>query len=647
VLDPNAIAQQQLQKSIAAASAAFKQPSAPASSSSSAATRTNPDEHPFEVGHYLVVAYRDNSPRLAKIVAVTGNKNDKAWQYYVHYFDFNRRMDEWIKLDRIVKLPSEANPLGQERVEREAALHQLKHPQPGAPAAAPQEGNMTRTASGNSLAAAATAAAAAAASPTAANAVPSVTPGTESPRGGGRPRGVKKRQREDEEEGEKGDGEDDDEEEDEEEEEDAEEEEDDDEEARDSDDADSPRGPVRGGGGGYGGGGGGGGGYAGLRKSTPFSAGWSQQRRKLAGDGSGGEGGGGAGDDDRTDGPTTIDQLEHDEHEGLDAAQLLEHEEWTKIKNIQYVSFGREKTECWYFSPFPKEFHPDGPVECLYFCEYTMRFFCTREELVHYQSKPNLPRHPPGNEIYRDSKVSMFEIDGAQEKVYSQNLCYYAKLFLDHKTLAYDVDPFLFYVLCTHDKRGYHPVGYFSKEKYSEMGYNLACILTFPSAQRKGYGRFLIAFSYELSKKEGKFGSPEKPLSDLGNLSYRSYWAGVVLGLLKNHAAQREEEEITVDTMARITSIVHGDLLLTLDMLDLVREVDVEAADGAAAKNASKKTQYIIMCDEATIDELLLKYTAGAGQGKGDESLFVDPEKLHWAPLYVTDPKKDKWRIQH
>ena len=31
--------------------------------------------------------------------------------------------------------------------------------------------------------------------------------------------------------------------------------------------------------------------------------------------------------------------------------------------------------------------------------------------------------------------------------------------------------------------------------------YNLACILTFPSYQRKGYGRFLINFSYELSKK--------------------------------------------------------------------------------------------------------------------------------------------------
>lgn len=59
----------------------------------------------------------------------------------------------------------------------------------------------------------------------------------------------------------------------------------------------------------------------------------------------------------------------------------------------------------------------------------------------------------------RNGCISMFEIDGKREKIYCQNLCYLAKLFLDHKTLYYDVDLFLFYVLCECDERGAHVVG--------------------------------------------------------------------------------------------------------------------------------------------------------------------------------------------
>ena len=71
--------------------------------------------------------------------------------------------------------------------------------------------------------------------------------------------------------------------------------------------------------------------------------------------------------------------------------------------------------------------------------------------------------HPPANEIYRCDGHSVFEVDGNANKIYCQNLCLLAKLFLDHKTLYYDVEPFLFYVLTVNDDQGCHLIGYFSK----------------------------------------------------------------------------------------------------------------------------------------------------------------------------------------
>ena len=65
--------------------------------------------------------------------------------------------------------------------------------------------------------------------------------------------------------------------------------------------------------------------------------------------------------------------------------------------------------------------------------------------------------------LYMQGTISVFEVNGSDHKIYCQNLCLMAKLFLDHKTLYFDVEPFLFYILTEVDKQGCHIVGYFSK----------------------------------------------------------------------------------------------------------------------------------------------------------------------------------------
>merc|ERR1712070_579867 len=202
--------------------------------------------------------------------------------------------------------------------------------------------------------------------------------------------------------------------------------------------------------------------------------------------------------------------------------------------------------DAWYFSPFPDEYNK----EKLYFCEFCLKYMGKVVTLTHHLRKCDL-RHPPGDEIYLENinngnnnnnnnnnsgnnrvssngngngngngnnsstttsltsssilsvntknvipsigtkQIAVYEVDGKKNKIYCQNLCLLAKLFLDHKTLYYDVEPFLFYVLTEVDDRGCHVVGYFSKEKCSPEDYNVACILALPQYQRKGYGRFL------------------------------------------------------------------------------------------------------------------------------------------------------------
>ncbi|WRT68757.1 uncharacterized protein IL334_005737 [Kwoniella shivajii] len=242
-----------------------------------------------------------------------------------------------------------------------------------------------------------------------------------------------------------------------------------------------------------------------------------------------------------------------------------------KLEKINKIRFGQFDIDTWYSAPYPEEYvHvPDGR---LWLCEFCLKYMKSGFVAGRHRLKCKV-RHPPGDEIYRDGAVSVFEVDGRKNKIYCQNLCLLAKMFLDHKTLYYDVEPFLFYVMTEVDDLGARFVGYFSKEKRS-MDNNVSCIMTLPVRQRKGWGQLLIDFSYLLSKKEGRVGSPEKPLSGLGAVTYKGYWRLSVFRYLL-----AAPSNVTMDDISLATSITLEDIYSVLLAEDMIKMLDLPLVD--------------------------------------------------------------------
>ncbi|KAF4547467.1 Histone acetyltransferase ESA1-like protein 2 [Elsinoe fawcettii] len=109
-------------------------------------------------------------------------------------------------------------------------------------------------------------------------------------------------------------------------------------------------------------------------------------------------------------------------------------------------------------------------------------------------------------------------------------------------------------------------VGFFSKEKMSWDNNNVACILVFPPWQRRGLGQILMGVSYELSRKEGRLGGPEKPLSSLGRKGYLAYWSACIARtILSTSAKKMSVQDIVTDTW-----ILPEDVMSTLKSMSIL-----------------------------------------------------------------------------
>uniref|UniRef100_A0A673NIS8 Histone acetyltransferase n=1 Tax=Sinocyclocheilus rhinocerous TaxID=307959 RepID=A0A673NIS8_9TELE len=219
------------------------------------------------------------------------------------------------------------------------------------------------------------------------------------------------------------------------------------------------------------------------------------------------------------------------------AALEKEHEAITKVKYVDKIQIGNFEIDAWYFSPFPEDY---GKQPKLWICEYCLKYM-KYEKTFRYHLSQCQWRQPPGKEIYRRNNISVYEVDGKDHKIYCQNLCLLAKLFLDHKTLYFDVEPFIFYILTEVNKQGAHIVGYFSKVK---------CF----------FGLFLQRILFICF-------TPDSPLSRyLGKLSYRSYWSWVLLEILRDFRGT-----LSIKDLSQMTSITQSDIISTLQSLNMVK----------------------------------------------------------------------------
>ncbi|RDW44774.1 acyl-CoA N-acyltransferase [Yarrowia lipolytica] len=289
----------------------------------------------------------------------------------------------------------------------------------------------------------------------------------------------------------------------------------------------------------------------------------------------------------------------------------------TKNANITCIHFGDYEINTWHTAPYPEEYARN---KVLPLCEFCLKYMSSGHVRKRHKLKC-AARHPPGTEIYRHGNISIWEVDGARAQLYCQNLCLLAKMFLNSKTLYYDVEPFMFYVLTENDAFGCHFVGYFSKEKqqpYKTTGTNnVSCILTLPIFQRKGYGQLLIDFSYLLSRVEGRPGTPEKPLSDLGLLSYRKYWRLMICRFFFNAREKAADKKtipnFSVMDITKSTGMTPDDVISALESLEfLVRNPETG--------------KYAIRLNWEAIDMVVNKY-------KANNYVQLEPSKLIWAPV--------------
>lgn len=249
-------------------------------------------------------------------------------------------------------------------------------------------------------------------------------------------------------------------------------------------------------------------------------------------------------------------------------------------------------------------------LDKLYVCQYCFKYTDKQQFMGQHQAVcPFNSRFPSiGKLLYRDDESPYFitHVRGFKHQLFCQNLSLFGKLFLDDKSVYYNVDAFDYYIIYGLDQHqdlsypedNFVPMGFFSKEVLSwDDDNNLACICIFPPFQRRHLGSLLIEFLYALARvTPGQFRSgPEFPLSPYGKMSYLRYWSRKLASILLQ--TFKVNEEFNLSNLADTTGFRKEDILLTLEYMQILQDT----GNGNVSLSFGNLNQW---CTENNVDPL-------------------------------------------
>ncbi|CAF1246888.1 unnamed protein product [Adineta steineri] len=262
----------------------------------------------------------------------------------------------------------------------------------------------------------------------------------------------------------------------------------------------------------------------------------------------------------------------------------------------QLLNFGRYEIEVLF--PINHDIIPT-----IYACDICLKHFHGSSIAFQRHKSKCLCTQPPGKLVFSSDDLAIFQIGevkmNIQQRIYIKSLCRITRLFIDSNKSVDDrkIDRFIYYILCRKDPilsqfqpPLYRFIGYFSKKLNHDTQQsinNFSCLSILPPfAQYHEYNQLLIAFSYYLIRSNTSTNlaccSPARPLDNATLFIFHIYCLDVIFDYINN----ANQTSITLDTLARQTSIHPRDILSSLYSKNLILPCSIDKTSIYLIKNA-------------------------------------------------------------